>query len=46
MPELKAAPADVQEAESRLASYWNEWAKARGPQAIEALGKIRAALGR
>ena len=41
-----AAPADVQEAESRLASYWNEWAKARGPQAIEALGKIRAALGR
>jgi TRAP-type transport system periplasmic protein len=26
--------------------YWDEWAKARGPEAIEALGKVRTALGR
>ena len=41
-----AAPGDIAEAASRLAPYWADWAKARGPQAIEALGKIRAALGR
>jgi TRAP-type C4-dicarboxylate transport system substrate-binding protein len=41
-----ADPADIQEADKRLASYWDEWAKARGPEAVEALGKIRAALGR
>jgi len=26
--------------------YWDEWAKARGPEIVEALGKVRAALGR
>ena len=41
-----ALPSDVAEAEARLAPYWGEWAKARGPDAVEALGKIRAALGR
>lgn len=41
-----ANDAEVQEAEKRLAPYWTEWAKSRGPQAAEALGKIRAALGR
>lgn len=41
-----ALPADVTEAEKRMAPYWDEWAKARGTQAVEALGKIRAALGR
>jgi hypothetical protein len=25
--------------------YWDEWAKARGPEVVEALGKVRAALG-
>lgn len=41
-----AAAEDVAEAERRLAPYWGEWAKARGPQAVEALGKIRGSLGR
>ena len=30
----------------RMAGYWDEWAKTRGPEAIEVLGKIRAALKR
>lgn len=41
-----ANPADITEAAARFAPYWNEWAKARGPEAVEALGKIRAAIGR
>lgn len=41
-----AIPEDVAEAEKRLAPYWNGWARQRGPQCVEALGKIRAALGR
>lgn len=41
-----ADPADVAEASKRMAPYWDEWAKARGPEAVEALAKIRAAIGR
>jgi hypothetical protein len=26
--------------------YWDEWAKAHGPEIVEALGKVRATLGR
>ena len=26
--------------------YWDDWAKSRGPMVVEALGKVRAALGR
>lgn len=37
---------DIKEAEARMAPYWSEWARARGPEAVEALAKIRAALGR
>jgi len=29
-----------------MASFWEAWAKSRGPEAVEALGKVRAALGR
>jgi TRAP-type transport system periplasmic protein len=29
-----------------MKSYWDEWAKSRGPAVVEALGKVRAALGR
>jgi TRAP-type C4-dicarboxylate transport system substrate-binding protein len=39
-------PDDVAAAEKLMAPYWDEWAKARGADAIEALGKVRAALGR
>lgn len=41
-----AKPEDVQDAQKAMAPYWDEWAKAHGPDAIEALGKIRTALGR
>ena len=37
---------DMDAGSMRMAGYWDEWAKARGPEAIEVLGKIRAALKR
>ncbi|MBS0219118.1 MAG: TRAP transporter substrate-binding protein [Proteobacteria bacterium] len=39
-------PEDVSAAEKLIAPYWDSWAKQKGPEAIEALGKVRAALGR
>ncbi len=39
-------PAEIPEATKRMAPYWDEWGKARGPEAAEALAKVRAALGR
>lgn len=41
-----AKPEDVAEAEKVMAPYWGEWAQARGPEAVEALQKVRAMLGR
>jgi hypothetical protein len=29
-----------------MASYWDEWAKAKGAETQEALKKVREALGR
>jgi hypothetical protein len=29
-----------------MTPYWDEWAKSRGPDVIEALAKVRTALGR
>jgi hypothetical protein len=46
MTVTEAGAADVAAAEKKLASYWDEWAKQRGAAAVEALGKVRAALGR
>jgi TRAP-type C4-dicarboxylate transport system substrate-binding protein len=37
---------DVASVAKQMASYWDEWAKSKGPDAIEALAKVRAALGR
>ena len=42
----QAAASDIAAAQAKLEPYWAEWAKPRGPQCVEALGKIRAALGR
>jgi TRAP-type C4-dicarboxylate transport system substrate-binding protein len=39
-------PEDVAMAEKLIAPYWDEWAKSKGPEAVEALKKVRAALGR
>ena len=37
---------DTEAGSKRMAGYWDEWAKSRGPEAIEVLGKIRAVLKR
>ena len=41
-----ATPAEIQEATEKLRPYWDEWAKAKGPEATAVLTKIRAAVGR
>ena len=40
------AEADFVEAEARIKPYYDEWAKAQGPDAVELLSKVRTALGR
>ncbi|HZP78455.1 MAG TPA: TRAP transporter substrate-binding protein DctP [Pseudolabrys sp.] len=42
----KAKPEEVARAVDTMKPYWDEWAKSRGPDVVEALGKVRAALGR
>jgi TRAP-type C4-dicarboxylate transport system substrate-binding protein len=39
-------PDDIAKAVETMKPYWDEWAKSRGPDVVEALGKVRAALGR
>jgi TRAP-type transport system periplasmic protein len=41
-----ATPEDIKRATDEMKSYWDPWAKAHGPDAVEALAKIRAAVGR
>jgi TRAP-type transport system periplasmic protein len=41
-----AKVADRDEGLKRLAPYWDAWAKSKGPDAVEALKKIRAAVKR
>lgn len=43
---VRATPADVTRASDVVKPYWEEWAKSRGPSVVEALAKVRAALGR
>ena len=42
----KAKPEEIKRAVDAMTPYWAEWAKSRGPDVIEALGKVRAAIGR
>jgi TRAP-type C4-dicarboxylate transport system substrate-binding protein len=42
----KAKPEEVVRAVDAMKPYWDEWAKSRGPEIVEALRKVRAALGR
>ena len=39
-------PEEVAKAVETMRPYWDEWAKPRGPEVVEALAKVRAALGR
>jgi TRAP-type C4-dicarboxylate transport system substrate-binding protein len=41
-----AKPEDVEIGAKLLAPFWDQWAKAHGPDAVEALAKVRQALGR
>jgi len=38
--------ADIDEATKVISAYWDQWAKSKGPDAVNALKQIRAALGR
>lgn len=38
--------ADIDEATKIVSAYWEEWAKSKGPEAVNALKQVRAALGR
>ena len=42
----KATPAENERAVEAMTPYWDEWAKARSPDVVEALAKVRTALGR
>jgi TRAP-type C4-dicarboxylate transport system substrate-binding protein len=42
----QAKAAEVARAVDTMKPYWDEWAKSRGPDVVEALAKVRAALGR
>jgi TRAP-type transport system periplasmic protein len=42
----KAKPDEVARAVEAMKPYWDEWAKSRGPEVVEALAKVRVALGR
>jgi TRAP-type C4-dicarboxylate transport system substrate-binding protein len=39
-------PADVTAATKAIEGYWAEWAKGKGPEAVEALAAVRKALGK
>jgi TRAP-type transport system periplasmic protein len=41
-----AKPEDIVRATEAVKPYWTEWAKGRGPDTVEALDKVRAALNR
>ncbi len=41
-----ATPDEIKLATDKLRPYWDEWAKAKGPEATAILAKIRAAVGR
>jgi TRAP-type C4-dicarboxylate transport system substrate-binding protein len=42
----RATPAEAAKVADTMKPYWDEWAKSRGPEVMEALAKVRAALGR
>jgi len=41
-----ARPDETARAVDAMKPYWDDWAKSRGPEVVEALGKVRAAVGR
>lgn len=43
---IDATSDEVAQATEKMRPYWDEWAKAHGPDAVAALAKIRTAIGR
>ncbi|MEK7838131.1 MAG: TRAP transporter substrate-binding protein DctP, partial [candidate division NC10 bacterium] len=43
---FRPAPAEIEKGRKLMEPYWAEWAQAHGPQAVEALRKVREVLGR
>ncbi len=43
---VPAKESDIRDAEQKMASLWEDWAKGVGPEAEEALAKVRKALGK
>lgn len=43
---VEARPEDIARAEKEMADVWTKWAEAKGPRAVEALAKVRTALGK
>jgi TRAP-type C4-dicarboxylate transport system substrate-binding protein len=41
-----AKPEEIARAVDAVKPYWDEWAKSRGPDTVEALAKVRTALQR
>jgi TRAP-type C4-dicarboxylate transport system substrate-binding protein len=39
-------PEEVAQVGAKFPPFWESWAKARGPEVVEALGKVRKAVGR
>jgi TRAP-type C4-dicarboxylate transport system substrate-binding protein len=42
----QAKTPEIARATETMRPYWDEWAKSRGPDVVEALGKVRTNLGR
>ena len=43
---IRPTPEELRAAIEKVTPYWDKWAAERGPEAVEALAKIRKALGR
>ena len=41
-----ASESDVKTATAKMEPYWNTWATANGPEAVEIVAKLRAAFKR
>jgi TRAP-type C4-dicarboxylate transport system substrate-binding protein len=41
-----AKPEEAAKVAETMKPYWDDWAKSRGPEVVEALAKVRAALNR